>query len=398
MMIYLIDDKKLRQEQDYLWPKERFEQYKSIIKCIYKLEELELLMDVIFSNDNIILFHESFFNQNNIAFELFNKKLNHWLHYSDKNKVVYFSGGKNTREVSDKISNISVSIFYANLEFYLKEILNNKPNLEYLFYGENIHIEKDLKQKQFHALNETFKEDPVNLNGETLFLCSAREYISNPFIKYKKVELFSDVSDEKFTEKISEWFNEKKYDNIFIPLCFGNTLSDFNGLRLATHIRCTSQLNQLSRILIYSFVDLEDLMYNEYFDILKTKNISLIAFSKKSFLEAAIKPEDPLTIGQLPSELKKLKLNVPRNLFDSHSIGNIWGMYRLLELEGIDFKTITSLQNNRNSLNNLYFKYLQTINTSSELVNDSITSSRREYKITLPGLIVKGKIELHKSK
>ena len=42
---------------------------------------------------------------------------------------------------------------------------------------------------------------------------------------------------------------EEKYDNIFLPLCFGPTLSDYNGLRLATHIRCTDTPNNVSTYL-----------------------------------------------------------------------------------------------------------------------------------------------------
>jgi hypothetical protein len=37
----------------------------------------------------------------------------------------------------------------------------------------------------------------------------------------------------------------------FYHYALGNVLSDYNGLRLAAHIRCTSSLNQLSRIFVY---------------------------------------------------------------------------------------------------------------------------------------------------
>ena len=74
MMVYLIDEKKLRQESDYLWTDERFGQFKNMIRCIYTLEELENGSKEIFSNDNIILYHESFIDQTNKSKEAVDKR------------------------------------------------------------------------------------------------------------------------------------------------------------------------------------------------------------------------------------------------------------------------------------------------------------------------------------
>ena len=399
MMVYLIDEKKSRQESDYSWPSERFGQFKNVIRCIYTLQELENESKEVFSNDNIILYHESFIDQtikSNEAIEKRNKLLT-WRE-NKGNIIVYFSGSKKDREVNNNIAYIPVSTLYLNLEIFLRKISVNDTNLDYLIFGENINIEKDLNFKQAISLKETFKEDPITLKGTTLFLCPSRDYISNPFSQFDRKELFADVSDEKFTEKIYEWLNEVTYDHIFLPLCFGNILSDYNGLRLAANIRCTNGLNQLSRIFIYGFVGLEYLIQNEYFNILKTTNIHLLSFSKKAFYDAVSFPEESFTLELLPNEIRKLKLDVPKDLFDSHSIANIWGMYRLLELEDIDFKSISSLNNERKNLNNLYFKYLQTINKSEKLVDDIVKSSRNEYRVTLQGPKIIGKIILPEQK
>jgi len=48
-----------------------------------------------------------------------------------------------------------------------------------------------------------------------------------------------DISDTFLSEVVKDIVNSKEYKNIFIPLCFGPIMSDFNGLRLTTHIRCT---------------------------------------------------------------------------------------------------------------------------------------------------------------
>ena len=395
MMVYLIDEKKLRQESDYLWTDERFGQFKNMIRCIYTLEELENGSKEIFSNDNIILYHESFIDQTNKSKEAVDKRNKLYAWSENKgNIIVYFSGSKNTRGVNVNIANIPVSTLYANLEIFLKKFSINDINLDYLIFGENINIEKDLKLKQVVSLKETFKEEEITLKGTTLFLCPSRDYISNPFTQFDRKELFIDVSDEKFTEKINDWLNEVTYDYIFLPLCFGNVLSDYNGLRLAAHIRCTSSLNQLSRIFVYGFVGIECLIKNEYFNILKTKNVELIPFSKRAFAEFANKKEDSFTQKELSTELDKLKLDVPGNYFDSHHIANEWGIYQMARNAGLKIKDIEGFEYNK--LNTIYFKWLIAKNNLYEELPEDQIKRLKEYSIKLPGLNVKGKIDLDK--
>ena len=73
-MVYLIDDKKSRQEFDYLWTNTRFDHFKNIIRCIYTLDELENVSKEVFSNDNIILYHESFIDLSNKSDESIEKR------------------------------------------------------------------------------------------------------------------------------------------------------------------------------------------------------------------------------------------------------------------------------------------------------------------------------------
>jgi hypothetical protein len=101
-----------------------------------------------------------------------------------------------------------------------------------------------------------------------------------------------------------------------------------------------------------------------------------------------------LNIDSLSQEMSKLKLNIPANLFDNHSIANIWGMYRLLELDGIQFENIETLKNKRNSLNNVYFKWLMAKNEAAELITEEVIKVRKTYAEQLPGPKIVGKIEL----
>ena len=59
MKIFLIDDKKVRQRSDYKWTDDRFHKFKDLLVRIFTLDELEKSSKEIFTDDNIIIYHES---------------------------------------------------------------------------------------------------------------------------------------------------------------------------------------------------------------------------------------------------------------------------------------------------------------------------------------------------
>ena len=74
-MIYLIDDKKTRQEKDYSWTIERFNKYDAFIRPIYTLEELQDKNKEVFQEGNVILYHESFLDKTFIKDEATERQL-----------------------------------------------------------------------------------------------------------------------------------------------------------------------------------------------------------------------------------------------------------------------------------------------------------------------------------
>jgi len=201
--------------------------------------------------------------------------------------------------------------------------------------------------------------------------------------------------DDWINNLIDRVLSDHLYKNIFLPLSFGQSIVDFLGLRFALHIRTQKKCkNQCSNIFIYGTENLDNLINNEFFDIFKTKGIRLIDYSKSSFISVSKINDLVLNIDSLSQEMSKLKLNIPANLFDNHSIANIWGMYRLLELDGIQFENIETLKNIRNSLNNVYFKWLMAKNEAAELITEEVKIVRKTYAEQLPGPKIVGKIEL----
>lgn len=388
-MIYLFDDKKNRQA-DFGWNELRFLQNKESIVPIYVYTQVaeKPIREEMFSEGNVILFHESFFdnvlnNHKKAATEIRNSLSK----YSIENKnfrVAYFSGSKHSRSIDKNIAHLPVSILYQNLEIFLQKEKQNVADLRHLLFGEYFEIEETLQLKLESANNqiedsvENEKPDSENFIAQTF-----DNDIERIFDNAKYETFFLDerhhnqITDTYLSEKIFEWLNEKEYDNIFIPLCFGPVLSDFNGLRFATHIRCTKSPNQLKPIFLYSFVDYTYLVNNEYFDILKTKNVFLIDYRKAAFSKAIKKSHPDLTTKELPNEIVKIKLTPPKNYEDNHGIANEWAIYRWASaINAIDEDIEKVIQKVDNQL---YFKYLQTVYPISEIPEINEAQLRIKY-------------------
>jgi len=156
-MIYLIDDKISRQKL-LGWNKEKLEKYESIVKPVYSykqiLEENLGSIDNIFSNQSIILFHESFFEQvtdsnKNDSLKIRNELIN-WC-VENEIPLVKFSGSINTRIQNGVNVSLSVKILYQNLEFFLNSIDKKDSidkSLQILLFGENYNIEEILQLKK----------------------------------------------------------------------------------------------------------------------------------------------------------------------------------------------------------------------------------------------------------
>lgn len=160
-MIYLFDDKKNRQE-DYGWSNELLDKYNDFLTSIYSYKEIdEKAIKEIFIEGNTILFHESFFdnvekNHQKDSLET-RQKLITYSKTNQKFNLVIFSGSKNSRKLIDNSASLPVSVLYQNLKAFITKIEQGTINLEYLLFGENIQIEKELINK-FEELNSSYNE------------------------------------------------------------------------------------------------------------------------------------------------------------------------------------------------------------------------------------------------
>ena len=373
-MIILIDDKKRRQSLEYGWPIEKLNQFEDILLPIYTPEELkEFFKTTSTSSSYVLLYHESFLNGSPFAEKVLETKK----HLEDlttaKGLLVTFSGGTEYRTMNENTASLPVNILYQNLETFCIKYRSNNISLNYLFFGEHYDIEKKLVETQ-EETRQNAPYTPVDFGSKYSFFLRGRVNLLPAGIRRfpdsntpNKFTLLGDVSDKKFSSLISQKFEQIKYDYIFIPLCFGPILSDYNGLRLAIHFRCSQSKNQLTPIFIYGFVGIDKLLHNPYFNILKTKNVFLIGCDKSDLEIAPELINSSFKPSELPKEINYLDLNIPENYLDNHSIQNEWAMYRWSRALDIELdEGLEKVFNNVKS--NIYFKYLQTIHPEESAI------------------------------
>lgn len=174
-MIYLIDDKKIRQK-DNGWTLEKFENYKEILCPIYSVSELtDEVKNNIFSNAKIILFHESFFdNPENKHSKEVNRIRQDLINNANKSKsiLVFFSGSIGNRTVNDNIAYIPTNILYSNLEVFLDSFSKEDVNIKYLVFGNNFRKEENLliKQKIWNLVYDLKEIPKKNMEFSALLL------------------------------------------------------------------------------------------------------------------------------------------------------------------------------------------------------------------------------------
>tara|TARA_B110000503_G_scaffold105005_1_gene156715 strand:+ start:7444 stop:9147 length:1704 start_codon:yes stop_codon:yes gene_type:complete len=223
------------------------------------------------------------------------------------------------------------------------------------------------------------------MNKSILFFDATTKLV-NPqdefFIGENTRELLIDedtLIDEVLTTIINDNLLEEEYTNIILPACFGAILSNFIGLRLATQIRCTPGVNQTSNIFLYSFTGIQDYFNNECFNILKTTGVSLIDYDIQTILNCFNKQQRILSPNNLKQQVSNLKLDVPLNYADSHSVANEWAIYRWANALNTSDNQILKIETKLE--NDLYFKYLKAINPVSEIEEINL----KELKLNFSG-------------
>ena len=355
MKIYLIEDKVSRRN-DYGWTDEKLSTISDVcaIDNAYRLQEL--LSEILKDDSNIIIYHESFINSaHDVAREFvlsFESKLK-----NVNNPIVYFSGSKSYRKIDGKICYLPPQYLYSHLLAFVNHYRKGITNYNYLMFGDHPEIEQQLFENTRKQCDINFDKPAIPINKDVLFCTSSQRELRfmSPF-KEAIIEANFDLNCDD--EHLMVRFNQilaTKYDVIFIPLCFGDVLSDYLGLRLAMIIRFSETLNQYTPVFIYGEASYEDFMSNECMSILCMPGVRYISSDFDS-MTSSIETCHDITQEEYRMALKHINLHVPTDIGDNHSIANKWAIYRWSyalnhtdhEIDDIRKKVST----------NLYFRYL----------------------------------------
>lgn len=165
-MIYLIDDKKTRQELDYNWSQEKFSKYKDLIAPIYNNKDLAFYRDKMFQEGNIIIFHESFkdnyVNRGDVSAEKVRQDLIDFVQKKGDIYLILFSGSIASNSIKNKIAYSTPGNVYKNLEYNLEHQITESV-LEHFLFGVNFQVEiiLDIKNKIWELLYD--EEEVIQL-------------------------------------------------------------------------------------------------------------------------------------------------------------------------------------------------------------------------------------------
>lgn len=359
-MIYLIDDKKSRQE-DFGWNDERLSQYADVLTNIRNADDLQKHQDDFCRSENVIIYHESFLSSSDKTKQDIINNLKKGIEIPTIN-LCTFSGSKNTRTIDGNVCMLPVNVVYENLSIFLNKYQEGDFNWQHLAFGENYGIEESLRNRIENVKNDSGNVNPAKIDTSStkVFFATFDDdfRIDIPFTEVIENEDYfpeDNFSDDELNKIVDSWFGTEKYDLIYIPLCFGNTLSDFLGLRLAMHIVFSKTVNRHSQIYIYGETKVHEILNHECFDVLKIKSVKITKSDAVS-LKHSFENIPQLTEEEINHSINNVNLSIPWNLGDNHSVANVWAIYRWCEM--FDWKEDTPDIADSKLTKSLYFKYL----------------------------------------
>lgn len=217
---------------------------------------------------------------------------------------------------------------------------------------------------------------------ENLLFYSSRYLNIELFKSHGKLTLHQLIQPMSFwvdtyvEEQIIPLLKDRKYQNIFIPLCPFYAFSDYLGLQLALLLKLSNTPNRLTNIFIYGTEQYGDVFKNPYFQVTQFSEVNLIDFSKEA-IEACLDTIPLTTQAQWKAQLDQINIAVPDNYYDNHSIANEWGVYQMARNADIPIGEITDLD--KDKFNSLYFKWLIAKNALYEDIPEEQKIKQREY-------------------
>ncbi len=251
-------------------------------------------------------------------------------------------------------------LFYEPKEKTFDEIIRFKESLEEYF---NLHV----------AANNPNQSVIIHHDN----VCDLQ--IFNNHIKFTQS---SDDIDKYISDNIIKELVSKEFDTIFIKDNLSSNYLELYGLRVAYHIRLSTELGSKRFTPIVIISDFDEATLNRFTheaNILFTEGIYLCKNTKED-----IQKHQSLElkgVSNYDEFLSSIEVTPPKDTSGSHDIANKWSIYRWANFLGAEGDAITK---NRNEVENeLYIKYLKALHVKQNNKVKEIVKPTKKGKILL---------------
>lgn len=415
--IVLIEDRYKRQNHFLTQIDIELEQYENILENFVEDKATILLENITNNSFNLIDFdiiacHKSVENNTIVLSNLQNfcKKYGKTL--------VLFSGGISVNYYDNnefELLELNSKIFYSeNLKFFLEAIKNENENILMLCYGNNwkINVVSNILEKtnylieqieesivfydefagfididKLSKINHSFYNLEIRNNKTTIEeIKKFRDSLINFFNISNKMNInkitqnilihYDNVIDSEFeinikfncddidkyiSNYISKELQNSEIDKIFIKDNLSSNYLELYGLRVAYHIRLSSELENKRFVPIVIISDFDEATLNRFTkdaNILFTEGIYLCKNTKED-----IKKYQSLELKGVTNYNKfidYIEVFPQKDISGSHDIANRWAIYRWAKF--LDAKSEAIEKNKCEIENELYFKYIKAKN------------------------------------
>lgn len=251
--------------------------------------------------------------------------------------------------------------FYEPKEKIFDEILQFKESLEEYF---NLQIASEI-------LNQSVIIHHDNVCDLQIF---------NEHVKF--IQSSEDIDTYISDNIINKELQSKEFDTIFIKDNLSSNYLELYGLRVAYHIRLSTELEnkRFSPIVIIS--DFDEITLNRFTqeaNILFTDGIYLCQNTKEDILK--YQSLELKGVTDYDKFINSIEITPPKDTSGSHDIANKWAIYRWAEF--LDVKSDVIDKNKSEIEHQLYFKYLNAIYTKENCEILEIKKTAKKGKVLL---------------
>ena len=251
--------------------------------------------------------------------------------------------------------------FYEPKEKIFDEILLFKESLEEYF---NLQIASEI-------LNQSVIIHHDNVCDLQIF---------NKHVKF--IQSSEDIDTYISDNIINKELQSKEFDTIFIKDNLSSNYLELYGLRVAYHIRLSTELEnkRFSPIVIVS--DFDEITLNRFTkeaNILFTDGIYLCQNTKEDILK--YQSLELKGVTDYDKFINSIEITPPKDTSGSHDIANKWAIYRWAEF--LDVKSDAIDKNKSEIEHQLYFKYLNAIYTKENCQILEIKKTAKKGKVLL---------------